>query len=88
MIVELKTIQGWKWTTLEEVADAEASCQAFFDLPMGVNDITTGCLGVMPNYNISGGIDFYYVGYVYPSQLSSVPALGEPQTFDITIIHD
>jgi hypothetical protein len=86
MIVEIKTITGWKWDTLPEVSEAEVACLEYFDLPLGDTNITTGVLGVIPNYNVRGVIEFYYVGYEFPSQLNQVPALGDPYTFDITII--
>lgn len=86
MRVEIKTINGWKFNNLEEVATAENACAEFLRIPSSPTDVTQGCLDPVPNYDIRGDIEFYYVGYTYPSQLNEVPFLGDPVTFDITII--
>jgi hypothetical protein len=91
MHVEIKSVTGWKWDTLEEIAELESACMAYFDLPLGDTNITTGILGAVPSYGVRGGvvfIDFYYVADTYPSQIAQVPAMPDPTTFDILIVHE
>lgn len=88
MIIETKEITGWKFETAEDVATAEAFCQSYFNLPKRDGDITTVCLDAVPNYDANENIEFYYVGYTYPSQLIEVAYLGSPTTFDVNIIFD
>lgn len=85
----MKEISGWKWDTLESIAEIESACMAYFDLPLGDENITTGILGAVPSYRVGRfgvEIDFYYVADSYPSQIRNVPALGDPTSFTITII--
>ena len=81
----LKEILGWKWNNLEELDIAEATCQKIFQLPRkAIGQVTTKCIGAIPNYNTQGDIDFWYIGYIDSGQWKD--ALGEPNYFDITYI--
>jgi len=86
MGIEIREILGWKWQTLEEVAESEKLCLDYFKLPMGEGDITTCVICPMSCYSVYGGIDFYYIGQSEPDQF--IPVLGEPTIFKITVISE
>ena len=80
-----RQISGWKFESLEKVASVEAECQKYFNIPRKVEgQITTRCIGEIPQYNTKGSIDFYYIGY--DSQFETI--LGEPALFEITYLDE
>jgi len=86
MEIEIIEITGWKWQTLDEIAQSEIQCMDYFKLPMGDVNITDCVLNAMPCYSVYGGVDFYYIALKVPDQF--IPILGEPTTFEITLIID
>jgi hypothetical protein len=73
----MNKIQGYKYTTEQEVVDARKSCNDYYGIPVSINDTTQNWV----DYQFAelNNPQFYYIFF----DESLIPILGQPIIFKV-----